>query len=189
MNTSVSRMVSVSIPAPGGRRPTWPRPASRGGPPTCQSRSAQKSARPGPGTGRRRYSASGTPPLTPRALGRGAPVWQTPHPKLRHGALSSGPPTLPAVAYPAVRVVRTYSLIVMLPAFRAHRRGVTHRESDARPPADAPAGGADALGEEPAKMGAAAGCQDPATYADDWHCNAASMLSEDAVDGLWLAES
>jgi choline dehydrogenase-like flavoprotein len=31
-----------SIPAPGGRRPTWRRPASRGGPPTCQSRSARR---------------------------------------------------------------------------------------------------------------------------------------------------
>src|SRR5215475_5235282 len=184
MNTSVSRTVSVSIPAPGGQRPTWQRPASRGGPPTCQSRSAQTSARLGPGAGRRRYSASVAPPPTPRVLGRGAPVWQTPHPRLRPGALSSCPPPLPAGAYSAVRVVCTHSFIVMLPAFRAHMHGVTHRESDALPPADARADDADARAEEPAKTGAAAGCQDPATYADDLHCNAASMLSEDAVDGL-----
>src|SRR5215468_9914260 len=179
MNTSVSRTVSVSIPAPGGQRPTWRRPASRGGPPTCQSRSAQTSARPGPGAGRRRYSASGTPPRTPQGLGRGAPGWQTPHPRFQHGVLASSPPPLPAVVHPAVHVVRTHYFIVMLPAFRAHMRGVTLRESDVLPPADAPADDADALGEEPAKTGAAAGCQDPATYADDLHYNATSMLSKD----------
>src|SRR5215471_9530592 len=184
MNTSLSRTVSVAIPAPGGRRPTWRRPASRGGPPTYQSRSVRTSARPGPGAGRRRYCASVPPPRTPRVLGRGAPGWQTPHPRLRHGALSSGSPPPSVVAPPAICVVRIHDFILTLPAFRAHRRGVIHRGSDARPPADALADDADALGEAPAKTGAAAVCQVPATYADDLHCNAASMLSEDAVDGL-----
>src|SRR5215470_14289418 len=137
-----------------------------------------------PGTGWRGYSASVPPPRTPRVLGRGAPGWQTPHPRLRHGALSSGPPPLSGVAHAAVRVVRIHDFILTLPAFRAHRRGAIHRESEARPPADALADDADALGEAPAKTGAAAVCQVPATYADDLHCHAASMLSEDAVDGL-----
>ena len=73
------------------------------------------------------------------------------------------------------------------PSARMH--GASHRESDALPLSDAPEGDADELGEAPVKVGVAAGCQAPTTYADALHCNTAPMLSEDDVDSLWSVES
>src|SRR4029450_7782453 len=117
MNTSVSRTVSVSIPAPGGRRPTWQRPASRGGPPTCQSRSARTSVRLWAGGGRGGYYASVTPPPTPRGGGGGCSRVQTPSPRPRTRSFFIWPPPLSGVAHAAVRVVRIHDFILTLPVF------------------------------------------------------------------------
>jgi hypothetical protein len=77
--------------------------------------------------------------------------------------------------------------MVTPPSVRMH--DASHRVSDALPPAHASAGDADALGEVPVKVGVAAECQVPTTYAADLHCNTAPMPSADIVDGLQSVES